>query len=336
MNVGLIGSGLAANIHMLAYKHLEDVTVEAVSDINVSRAQALAKKYQISKSFSNYVDLLELRDLDVIDICTPTSTHATIACDAASYVNNILLEKPMARTTAECDKIISKCEKKKVSLCICHSNLFHPSVKKAKLSANNGYRIVRTIFSGKPVHSWVSKPEEGGPLWEYGAHQAYLQRYFLGIVKEVYAVAHNKSGHDNSDILAFLESANGSHGVMELSWTREFLEESLELYSLNEIERIDLAWFPKQEEFNIYRHDIPSSGKELAKRTVKGLKFALYLRTRVFETSIPFHFDLIRSYIKSIQDGTPPPVKPNEGKDAIRLLESVSSSLETGKRVRVQ
>ena len=129
MNIGLIGCGRVSEIHLLAYKHISEANVVAVSDINLHRARAFAKKHGIEKAFENSSELFNIKNLDFVDICTPTSTHTKIACDAAKYGHNILLEKPMARSTEECDKIIHDISKHGVKLSICHNQLFLPLVE---------------------------------------------------------------------------------------------------------------------------------------------------------------------------------------------------------------
>jgi predicted dehydrogenase len=101
MNVGLIGCGRVAELHICAYVHTPEVNVVAVSDINIEKAKAFAQKYHVSRVFEDYLALLEMKDLDLVSVCTPTTTHAEIACDAARLGKHILLEKPMARNTAE-------------------------------------------------------------------------------------------------------------------------------------------------------------------------------------------------------------------------------------------
>ncbi|MEM2613327.1 MAG: Gfo/Idh/MocA family oxidoreductase, partial [Nitrososphaerota archaeon] len=128
MNIGLIGCGRVSEIHMLAYKYIPEVVIKAVVDIDVKKAKAFAEKYGIKNVFDDYVKLFELKDLDYVDICTPTSTHAQIAIEAAKFGQNILLEKPMARTTKECEEIIHETSKHHVKLCICHNQLFLPTI----------------------------------------------------------------------------------------------------------------------------------------------------------------------------------------------------------------
>ena len=137
MKVGLIGCGRVAHIHMSAYKAMENVNVVAVSDADINRAKAFAEPYKIDKVFSNYVDLFEMKDLDFVDVCTPTSTHELIVCDAAKSGLNVLMEKPMGRNSKECEKMIEESRKHGTKLCVSHNQLFFPYVRRLKSIADS-------------------------------------------------------------------------------------------------------------------------------------------------------------------------------------------------------
>ena len=328
MNVGLIGCGWAANVHFTSYQRIKDVKVVAVSDINFHKAKTFADRYKIPKIFSSHIDLLESKNLnlDLIDICTPTSTHAEIACDVAKYGYDILLEKPMARTSTLCDHIISEVSKRNVRLCICHNRLFNPAVKEAKSSGN--YKLVKTVHEMHVTSQWSQKPEEGGMLWENGTHYAYIQNYFLGNVEEVWAVGDKMGNPTYYKIFSFLKSTDGVIGVIELSCVDDYNKELLELYNSDGSVKIDISYFPKRF-FDVYNYN--NSISQILKEAVK----ALYNRV-TFSARTPrsFHFELIKSYVDSLKSEGEPPVKPTEGRAAIRLFECIEKSIETGKWIR--
>ncbi|MEM3551748.1 MAG: Gfo/Idh/MocA family oxidoreductase, partial [Candidatus Bathyarchaeia archaeon] len=111
MKVGLIGCGGIAPSHVEVYKRIKNVEVEAVCDLNLERAKKLAVHYNIRSAYEDYWDMLDKKDLDLVDICTPVSTHARIVCDVAKTVPAILVEKPMALNVSECEEIIKTVRK---------------------------------------------------------------------------------------------------------------------------------------------------------------------------------------------------------------------------------
>jgi len=133
VNVGLIGCGGIAKLHMQVYDSMKNVNVVGLCDLNLERAKHLAKKHHVNKTFENYADLVEIKNLDMVDICTPVSTHAHIACDVAKDVPAILVEKPMALSVSECEKMIKETKKHGSKLCIAHNQIFLPSIHKKEL-----------------------------------------------------------------------------------------------------------------------------------------------------------------------------------------------------------
>ena len=190
MNVGLIGCGMVSHTHMRVYNAMNNVNVVAVSDLDIKRGNAFADRYKIDKVNTNYKDLFEIKDLDFIDVCTPTSTHEFIVRDAAKSGLNVLMEKPMGRNSEECESMIKEASKHGVKLCVSHNQLFYPHVQHLKSIADSedftltSFRTShRENFEWLKDHGlaqpWNVSPDHGGILWEVGCHLAYLQLSFL-------------------------------------------------------------------------------------------------------------------------------------------------------------
>jgi predicted dehydrogenase len=196
MNVGLIGCGRVAHIHMDAYKAMRGVNVVAVSDVDINRAKAFASLHKIDKVFSNYLDLFEVKDLGFVDVCTPTATHESIVRDATKYGLNVLMEKPMGRDSNECEKMVKESRKYGTKLCVCHHQLFFPYIRRLKsIAESEGFNLTsfhtshRENFEWLKTHGlaqpWNVRPEHRGILWEVGCHLAYVQLHFLKDVEEL-------------------------------------------------------------------------------------------------------------------------------------------------------
>ena len=66
----------------------------------------MAEKYNIKKTYTNYMDMLADKDIDMVSIVTHVYDHMQPAIDAIRAGKHVFLEKPMANTVEECDKII--------------------------------------------------------------------------------------------------------------------------------------------------------------------------------------------------------------------------------------
>ncbi|MGC8842411.1 MAG: Gfo/Idh/MocA family protein, partial [bacterium] len=99
LRVGIIGVGGIAQAHMQGYAKLKDkVDLVAFCDTIPERAEKGAKEYgsRNAKVFTDYREMLEMKDLDAVDICTPNKFHAPQAIDALKAGKHVFCEKPMA------------------------------------------------------------------------------------------------------------------------------------------------------------------------------------------------------------------------------------------------
>jgi len=344
MNIGLIGCGRVARLHMRAYKHIPEVNVIAVSDVNLDRAKAFAQMHSIKEAFVNYQELLERKDLDYVDICTPTSTHAKIACEAAKLGHNILLEKPMARNTTDCDKIINEVSKKRVKLCLCHNQLFTPAVIQVKSMVDSGefdplYLRVSVKESAELIGapSWTASTEEGGILWETGCHSAYLQLHFLKDIKEVSAMGDKIKHSVYDNFVAVLHTSNQRLGVIELSWLAKRHEVIFDLMG-SDGKRMEIIGYnylleiPKKPPASFIQ-GFYFDQKTIFKKWIKEVMESLRKRELL---TCWHHYILIGKYIESIKADSDPPVKPEDGRKTIELLECIEESLNKNQPVKMK
>jgi myo-inositol 2-dehydrogenase/D-chiro-inositol 1-dehydrogenase len=323
LNVGLIGCGSIASWHIKIYKLIKDVKVIAVSDINLEKARAFAAKNKIRKHFNNYLDLLEIKDLDFVDVCTPTSTHASIIIDAVKSNHNVFTEKPLALSTQQCNKIISESRRHGVKVCVCHNQIFFPGVQKIKAMIDGGKIepvVVKTFIKedGELLPPWTKTASEGGIIWEVAYHLAYLQLFFLKNIKDVFAVGGKIKYPVYDDFCVLLRTSSDCYGIMEVSELSKKQEAFIEIDTLDgdrfQIDRVH---------DNILKS--PVKVKDLAIIKAK-LKF-LPRKLRYFRG----HYRLIKKFIDSIKFDLPSPVPPEDGRKTIQLLECIQKSLDEGK-----
>jgi len=341
MKVGIIGCGGIAPSHIEVYQKLKNVEIVSLCDLNSERAKNLATRFQIEKTFGDYWEMFEKEDLDLVDICTPVSTHARIVCDAAKAVPAILVEKPMALNVSECEKMIKEVKKNGSKLCIGHSQIFSPNIQKAKFIIDSGSfnlfcfnTIQKESFEILKAYNlapaWNVLPEQGGIIWEVCCHLAYLQLYFLPDITEVYAVGSKVKYPVYDDFAVLLRTKGQRFGIIELSWLSHETETIYELRDTTG-RRVQIHW-----EFDYMlenSEDPPFSVGGVARNILvdeKRLlqKWAKFGICYFHKKKLLPPFNLICNYIEAIKKDLPPPVSPQDGKNTINLLESIEKSLE--------
>jgi len=342
LKIGLVGCGRIASDHMMVYRQIGNVDVAAVSDIDIEKAKQFGTKFGVDKAYSNPSDLFELKNLDFVDVCTPPSTHASIVKDAAKSGHNILLEKPMALSTEECDEMIHAVNKKGVSLCICHNQIFFPAIQQAKqLIDSDHYDLLsfRTSIKENPLlHSipaWNTSVKEKGIVWEVGCHPAYLHLHLLGDVAEVYAVGNKVRYPVYDEFSVLLKTSQKAYGIIEVSWLTKETEKVYEIDSADGRRAFMIAPPPYAAQgYELLTEKSGIAEGNLASQLKKTLRY--FVRTKTPLGYYIGHFYLISNFIKSLADNSPPPVRPEEGKKAIQLLECIEQSLNSHMAVQVR
>lgn len=199
ISIGVIGSGRAGMIHAknLA-KSVKYARVEALADSFKENLDENAKELGVSKTYSDYNDLIRDENIDAIVIATPTVLHKDITIKAANAGKHILCEKPMAMDPGECDEMIFAAQKNKVNLQIGFMRRYDKSFQEAKQRILQGE--IGDLISVKSLTHGPSSPQpwqyditkSNGPLAEVNSHDIDTLRWYTeSEFKELYAIAGN-------------------------------------------------------------------------------------------------------------------------------------------------
>jgi predicted dehydrogenase len=97
LGVGVIGAHRwAESAHLPGYAAHERVNLVAICDIELDRAKAMAERFGAKRVYANHRDLLADKDVQMVDVCTPTHTHLQLSLDAIAAGKHVLSEKPLA------------------------------------------------------------------------------------------------------------------------------------------------------------------------------------------------------------------------------------------------
>ncbi len=231
----IIGAGAIADIHAKAYLSLrERVRIVAVAEPDAERAKALAERRSLSASTRLYADFaqaLAAEKPDIASVCTPPSTHADIACACLDAGVNVLLEKPMASSLEECDRILAAADRGGALLSVvAQSRFITPTYNLKRLLDDGicGRRLFTEAFSlwwrDARYHDldyrgrWST--EGGGCTLGHAVHHVDLLLWLAGMPAEVTAVIANLA-HTNSEMedlsMAFFRFADSALGSLTTS-----------------------------------------------------------------------------------------------------------------------
>ncbi len=341
LRVGLIGSGfIAKQKHLPAWKNVERTArVVALCDPNVTQAKELAQAHGIPKVYSDFRKMLEAERLDAVDICSPPRTHADLAVGALKAGAHVLIEKPMAIDTEECDCILAAARESGRKICVAHSDLFYPSFLKAREILKAGtigeFRGMR-IFLSTPVDYITSKPGHwahklpGGVIGETGPHVIYMALAFINPIRAVHVDARKQ-------LIEFPWSPYEDYRL-DLIGDQASCSVALTYTTNRWAVQIDLWGSEGHVKFDLETQTVVVHGRTDLKPVTLGLstvKEAGQMLRGTLSTSLSYvagkfentHERLIREFVASLRDGSPVPVQPEEGREAVRVMELLVGQL---------
>lgn len=228
---GIIGAGGIADRRVLpAMLNAKNAEITAVMEINAEHAEKLRAKYNAKYAYTNEEDLLKNPEIDAVYIASPVVFHARQAKLSADYGKHILLEKPIAMTTAEGDEVLSYCESKGVKVAAGFMMRFGAHIMNMKNAVQQG-KIGKVVSGYSQFTLWLPKEDGnwrqvkakagGGALMDMGVHCIDLMEYILGArVKQVAAfndsVVFDYDVEDSSMVM--LRMDNGAQCVVQTNF----------------------------------------------------------------------------------------------------------------------
>lgn len=237
LNVVLVGTGFVAPIHLRGWSMLDHVSVKAVSSRTRSKAESVAKEFNVPKVYDDFEEMLEKERPNVADICSPVETHLEYIQAAAARGIHVICQKPIAADIETAQQIQQIAEKGGIRLMVHENFRFRVWYRQAKSILESGVigrpfycrsdaRMAGTVQTS--VHPDIPWSIQRQPFFsklsrflilESMIHQIDVARYLFGDVKSVYARARKVSSHLIGEDLATLVLDFGTmHAVLERSY----------------------------------------------------------------------------------------------------------------------
>ncbi len=206
LKIGLLGFGFMGVTHYRIYQHLPGAEVVGIFDLEpgkVGRGEGVAgnigdaeEQLDLSgvKITGNADELIEAKDIDIIDVCLPTFVHADFAVKALEAGKHVFCEKPMALTPSECDMMIDARDESGKKLMIGHCIRFWPEYVYASrvIKEKKHGEVISAFFRRlSPTPSWsyeswiLQEEKSGGALLDLHIHDIDYIYSVFGNITEV-------------------------------------------------------------------------------------------------------------------------------------------------------
>lgn len=254
MKYALIGCGRIATNHIKAVLN-NGLELVAVCDVIPEHMESLLSKHELQndtsiKSYTDYKKLIEENQIELVGIATESGIHAEIALYCIEHGIHVIIEKPMAMSIADADRIIQLSEEKGVKVSACHQNRFNVAVQEMRKALEAGrfgklshgsihvrWNRNKDYYTQAPWRgTWA---QDGGALMNQCIHGIDLLRWMMGNeIEEVYGVTKQQfhSYLEAEDIgMAVVKFKNGAVATIEGTTNvyPQNLEETLYLFGEN-------------------------------------------------------------------------------------------------------
>lgn len=346
LKVGVVGVGGIARSHMPGWEKSDLAEVVAGTDVFEEPLKEWGEKHNVTKLTTRFEDLLEDKDIDIIDVCTPSAYHAPQSIAALKAGKHVICEKPLAPTPAEVREMIAARDESGKLLMTAQHMRFHGYSQAFKREIEDGqlgdiyhsraWWLRRAGFPTRPSF-WAKKHSGGGPCIDIGVHVLDLTLWLMGNPKPVTVTGiarsemSDKPGmfsswgrgpvpeeHDVEDFAAgFVRFENGATMVIETSWIIN-----------HEMEQGGFHYW-------LYGTD---GGIEHPNQMIKSnynTKQLYNIELKMTSDSVEPHALECMEFAKAIVEGAPAPVLPEQSLQVMQILDGIYRSSEAKQEIRL-
>lgn len=227
LRIGLVGCGRISTRHLEVLKAVEGLQLVGVCDVVPERAERAAA----ASGATPYVDYLEMvrtERLDVVSILTESGSHARIGTELAPLVAAVVVEKPMALTLDDADRLIEACDSHQARLFVVKQNRYNAAVARLRRAFEAG-RFGKLVMGTVRVR-WCRRQEyydqdawrgtwkdDGGVFTNQASHHLDLLQWFMGPIESVMAYTATRLVNIETEDtgVAIIRFMNGALGVLE-------------------------------------------------------------------------------------------------------------------------
>ena len=238
--IGIIGAGNFTSATILPNLRKLKANVKYIASSAGLSSTTMAKQYKIAKSTTDYSEILNDKEVDLIFVTTKHNMHSSMVLESIEANKSVFVEKPLALSIVELDKIINAYNQKEVHVSVGFNRRFAPLAKKMKKllgNDNTPINITATMNAGFiSADAWVHDMEiGGGRIIGEACHYIDLCTYLAG--SKVVSICMNAMGTnpqentDNASIL--LKHENGSNAAINYfaNGAKSYSKERIEVYS---------------------------------------------------------------------------------------------------------
>ncbi|MEE9378040.1 MAG: Gfo/Idh/MocA family oxidoreductase [Candidatus Lokiarchaeia archaeon] len=362
LKVGLIGTGVIFDLNILGYLNRDDVEITCLCNRTIDKPKQKIEKFNLNKNipiYSDYKEMIDKEDLDILEILLPHHLHADATIHAAQKgIKGISVQKPMALTLEEADNMINACKKSGSILSIYENFVFAPHIIKAKelldndyigdpssirikiaIGAKGGWKIPESAEKWRKDPKKIGGGRDGSPiLFDNGWHAFSLAWWFFNEeIEKVFTWTGDFQGLDAPAYVVFKYKQSKEHVVPQYG--------NMEFALLPEMNFSDSKYYPVDEFIEIIAsrgiikiNQCTSIGNKMSDSEI--FPPIVIIRDGKVETYKDFKKDWKYSFINAtnyfidaVRDNKEPLLSGEQARSILKFNLAAIKSVEQGKEI---
>jgi len=337
LNFALLGCGKIAKRHskLLGKGCIDGARLSAVCDINAQTAKAMGDEFNVP-SYTDMHEMMNSESLDAVSVLTPSGCHANDVEALAPYGKAIIVEKPMALTLDDADRMIQACDHHGAKFFVVKQNRFNKPVTMLRQAIEEkrfGKLVIGTVRirwcrdqQYYDQHAWRGTWEhDGGVLANQASHHIDLLEWMMGDIESVFAESETSLVDIETEDTAavVIRFRNGALGIIEATTATRPRDLEGSLSVLGEKGAVVIGGFAvnKLETWNF--EDETASESEMIEEYRENPPHPYgYAHQAYYEHVV----DCINNDRRQLVDGL-------EGRKSLELITAIYESIETGQKV---
>ena len=240
LGVAVIGTGFWGKNHARVYKELESTELVAICDVDSERAKAIAGQFGV-KAYTNSSRMLRNKDIDAVSVCTWSTSLAKEALKALRAGKHVLVEKPMATSVKQAEKLVLTAEQNRLHFTVGFLMRFIPGLCSIREAVKNKKIGDLVCATAKRVSQWPERIGDVGVVKDTAIHDVDVMRFVfdedpISVYAKVGAMRHKKF---EDYALIMLTFAEGKSAFVESNWLTPYKTRALTVTGSDAIMRLD-------------------------------------------------------------------------------------------------
>jgi predicted dehydrogenase len=326
LKAAVIGVGSMGNNHARVYRDMDNVELTCVVDRSPVTAAKIGTRYHVPYH-TNVDEMLDDCQPDLVSLAVPTSLHFEVASHLMERGVHVLVEKPIASTIEEGEKLIALAEKYGVILAVGHIERFNPAVAELQHRLNEGMAGQIYKIHAQRLSPYPPRIQDAGVVIDLASHDIDLMRCLMqDDIVRLYGETLQSINSDREDMFnGLIRFRSGAVGLLDVNWMTPTKIRSLTITGARGMLVCNLL----TQELSFYENsDTPSdwTTQSVLQGVTEGN--VIGLRIRRYE---PLAAELT-DFVSAVRDNRQPVVTGRDGLETLRLA---TEFVRSGKNVEI-